>query len=136
MLLDWVLMGIAFLLLIVFWGVALLHLQEFNTSDNISMGIGVTVVTILLLGSSFISARWFNFPVRITEQNIRIQYLLATRLMRIVAIFINMTFLSLLLKNLEILKGAAATVVTDVVMVLLFVPLLIYFVLAFMRRGG
>jgi uncharacterized membrane protein len=66
-----------------------------------------TLVYLLLTVLSFFP-QIYNFPVKITTDNILVQYRLATRLMRILKSVILMTFAFILLQTIKTVKGNAA----------------------------
>lgn len=56
---------------------------------------GASLFTLIVMGAcSYVPVRLNNFPVRVNERNIGIQYLLAVRLTRVMNVILNLMFLS------------------------------------------
>lgn len=66
-----------------------------------------TVMYVLMTVLSFFP-QIYNFPVKITPDNVIVQYRLATRLMRILKTVILMTFSFILYQTIKTVKGDAA----------------------------
>lgn len=50
--------------------------------------------SVILGGCAYLPVRFVNFPVRVNERNVAVQYLLAVRLVRVLNVIVNLTFLS------------------------------------------
>ncbi len=87
----------AFLLMLGTW-ISIYHIYKAYgsplPSGTLQTGIVGTVVWLVLLGGSYTPSRYYRFPVKVTEQNIGKQYVLATRLCRMINIVAALSFLS------------------------------------------
>ncbi len=87
----------AFLLMLGTW-ISIYHIYKVYgsplPSGTLQTGIVGTVVWLVLLGGSYSPSRYCRFPVKVTEQNIGKQYVLATRLCRMINIVAALSFLS------------------------------------------
>lgn len=96
-LIDRILEGVAILLFLTTCGCILwLHIQGGELPiPNVWLAGGVSLLCLILMGvCSYLPVRFYNFPVRVNERNIGIQYLLAVRLTRIMNVVLNLMFLS------------------------------------------
>lgn len=125
-------------LIIVVWGVALWVYFHIGESVNAvhplkTAGLG-TLGSLVFIGSAYLPIRRIRFPVRITQQNVGIQYLLAVRITRIASIFMILLFLPLVFSAAEEHLGFSQgfchflTAIIGFLLALLFV---VYYVLAF-----
>lgn len=95
--LDRILEGAALFILLATWVcIYWLYTRKGGAlSPNVWVMGGTSVFTFIIMGiSSYLPVRFFNFPVRVNERNIVIQYLLAVRLTRVMNIIMCLTFLS------------------------------------------
>lgn len=83
--------------------------------------------SIVLGGCAYLPVRFVRFPVRVTDRNVAVQYLLAVRLVRVVNVILNLTFLSQV--YMEYYRWAEPFF--GATFVLLIVALIGYYVLAF-----
>lgn len=94
---DRILEAVALLMLLVVWvSVYLLYTWKGGIlSHNVWIMGGMALFCTVLLGiCSYAPVRNINFPVRVNERNIGVQYLLAVRLIRILNVTLNLIFLS------------------------------------------
>lgn len=98
---------------------------SYSSEMWISGGMSVVCFIIMAL-SSYVSVRKINFPVRVNEQNIGIQYMLAVRFTRVMNVFLGLLFLSSLLINYY----RIASIFFGIAIVLMFIAFVIYFVFA------
>lgn len=93
---DRILEGAALLVVLVTWiGIFWLYAQKGNSlSPDVWMMGGFSVFCFLLLSiAGYLPIRFINFPVRVTERNAGVQYLLAIRLTRVMNVILTLTFL-------------------------------------------
>lgn len=96
-LIDRILEGVAILLFLTTCGCILwLHTRGGELPiPNVWIAGGVAFLCLILMGvCSYLPVRFYNFPVRVNERNIGIQYLLAVRLTRVMNVILNLMFLS------------------------------------------
>lgn len=92
---DYVLLGVSVTILLGIGVLMLIHRDALTGDCYGSAGIAL-VMTIMLWVSTRLPVRFFNYPVRVNEQNIVRQHFLACRFVRIVSIICNLLFLHLL----------------------------------------
>lgn len=64
-------------------------------SSAVWLSAGCSLFAFLLVGgSAYLPIRFINFPVRITERNVAVQYLLAVRLLRVLNIVLSLVLLA------------------------------------------
>lgn len=128
--LDRILEGMALLVVLVTWGgIYWLYTQKGGSlpSDVWMMG-GFSVFCFLLMGiAGYLPVRFINFPVRVTERNVAVQYLLAIRFTRVMNVILTLMFLAAAFKEYCVLGR-----------ILFFAPLVLlglsfagYYILAF-----
>ena len=88
---------------------------------------GAAFCLLLLGGCAYLPVRFVHFPVRVNERNVAVQYLLAVRLVRVVNVILNLTFLAQV--YMEYYRWAEP--LFGVTFVLLIMALIGYYVLAF-----
>lgn len=78
-----------------------------NYADKIYILLLPLLGSILFIGFHIINKfpHTFNYPVKITEENAPRQYLLATRLMRYLMVFVTMTFLYIVWGSIQSALG-------------------------------
>lgn len=83
--------------------------------------------SVVLGGCAYLPVRFVRFPVRVTKRNVAVQYLLAVRLVRVLNVILNLTFLS------QVYMGYYrwAEPFFGATFVLMIVALIGYYVLAF-----
>ena len=84
---DRILEGVAVLLAVAAWGCAIwvyTHAEDKIVANFSLFAAGLGTFCLLLVGfSAYLPIRWIRFPVRITERNVAVQYLMAVRIARI-----------------------------------------------------
>ena len=96
-LIDRILEGVAILLFLTTCGCILwLHIQGGELLiPNVWLAGGVSLLCLILMGvCSYLPVRFYNFPVRVNERNIGVQYQIAVRLTRVMNVVLNLMFLS------------------------------------------
>lgn len=129
-LMDRLLEGIALLLVLATWVViGWLSIQkEESLLSAVWVAGGCSLFSFLLLGgSAYLPVRFINFPVRVTERNVAVQYLLAVRFVRVLNIVISLVMLALVL----VLYDAWGRLLFFVSFVLMGLAIIGYYVLAF-----
>lgn len=129
-LMDRLLEGIALLLVLATWAViGWLSIQkEESLLSAVWVAGGCSLFSFLLLGgSAYLPVRFINFPVRVTERNVAVQYLLAVRFVRVLNIVISLVMLALVL----VLYDAWGRLLFFVSFVLMGLAIIGYYVLAF-----
>lgn len=127
---DRVLEGIALLCMLATWGCIywLYAWKEEPFSPELWAIGGASVCCFVIMGvCSYLPVRFINFPVRVSERNIGIQYLLAIRLTRVMNVVLNFTFLSGVL--MKYFKFAEILFIAS--FVLLGLAFVIYYILAY-----
>lgn len=137
-LIDRMLEGVAIVLAIAAWVCAIwvyTHIGDKVTANFSLMTAGLGTFCLLLVGiSAYLPIRWIRFPVRITERNVAVQYLMATRIARILNVFLTLLFLTLVFNKVEVEYGipqGLCNMVTSAVGGLLILALIVYYILAF-----
>lgn len=130
MVIDRMLEAAALLVVLATWvGVYWLYVQtEGRLPSYVWVMGGCSVCCFLLVGAAaYLPVRFINFPVRVNERNVGIQYLLAVRLVRVMNIL-----LCLVLLRRSFVEFCELLNYVWVFSLLLLVPaLLVYYVLAF-----
>lgn len=129
-LMDRLLEGIALLLVLATWAViGWLSIQkEESLLSAVWVEGGCSLFSFLLLGgSAYLPVRFINFPVRVTERNVAVQYLLAVRFVRVLNIVISLVMLALVLVQYD----AWGRLLFFVSFVLMGLAIIGYYVLAF-----
>lgn len=96
-LIDRLLEGVALSLVLATWAViGWLYVQKGEPlSSAVWVAGGCSLFGFLLLGgSAYLPIRFINFPVRVTERNVAVQYLLAVRLVRVLNIVLSLVLLA------------------------------------------
>lgn len=96
-LIDRMLEGIALLVVLATWAViGWLYIQKGEPlSSAVWVAGGCSLLSFLLVGgSAYLPIRFINFPVRVTERNVAVQYLLAVRLVRVLNIVLSLVLLA------------------------------------------
>ena len=97
MVIDRSLEGVALLVVLATWvGIGCLYVQTDGRLSSYvwAMG-GCSVFCFLLMWiTSYVPVRFINFPVRVNERNVGIQYLLAVRLVRVMNIIVCLMLLA------------------------------------------
>ena len=89
---------------------------------------GFSVFSYLFMGiAGYLPIRFINFPVRVTERNVAVQYLLATRFIRVMTVILALMFLGAVFKEHCALGG----ILFFVPLVLLGLAFAVYYILAF-----
>lgn len=57
------------------------------------VGVSLLLSFLIIGGASYLPVRFINFPVRVNERNVGVQYLLAVRLTRVVNVILSLMFL-------------------------------------------
>lgn len=128
---DRVLEGLTLLILILMW-VGFCRLPLEDTAEPLTSCILATVLGALMLATAYAPVRLFNFPVRVDAGNIGVQYLLATRLCRCMAVCVTLLTASMVFIDVYVW----AKVLVAISGILLPCMLLVYFFLAFRYKGG
>lgn len=124
---DRILEGVTTLLIILMWiGFFIFR----NEQTPITTPIIATVITALMLGCAYAPIRYFNLPVRITEQNAAVQYLLACRLCRAISIPVALLLWGRLFSSIF----EWSIFITLASVILLFGAMITYYVLAFRHK--
>lgn len=119
----------ALLIVLAIWGCIYWLYTQRGVSHSSEMWIsgGLSVLSFVILAlSSYAPVRMINFPVRVNEQNIGIQYLLAVRFTRVMNIILGLLFMSSLLINYY----RIASIFFGIAIALMFIAFVIYFVFA------
>lgn len=127
---DRMLEGAALLLVLATWGIICwLYIYKVEIFSSTLWGIGASSSFCFLLigGCSYLPVRFFNFPVRVSERNIGVQYLLAVRLTRVVNVLLSLIFLSGVLT--ECFDAAGIMLIAS--LILLSLAFVGYYILAF-----
>lgn len=130
MVIDRILEAAALLVVLATWvGIYWLYVQaEGRLSSYVWMMGGCSVFCFLLMWvAACLPVRFINFPVRVNERNIGIQYLLAVRLVRVMNIILCLLLLGELLVEFY---GFPKSLLV-LLLLLLMLVLLVYYVLAF-----
>ena len=130
---DRILEGVALLVLLAVWGSV--YWLYTSSSGWVSPHIWVTggaatFAFIIVAACAYAPVRRINFPVRVSERNIGIQYLLAIRLTRAMNVVLGLIFLS----STYMESYALATVFYGVSFILLAIVFIVYFILAFKNK--
>ena len=138
-LIDWILIGLVVLPLAATWACTGLFYKELSAAGKefLIWGAMSTLTAILLLVSLRIPVKWINFPVKVTEQNIWVQYVLAIRFVCVLCVGLNLTFLFRLFHELEPtwgVQGGLFNIISLVVVGLILIALIAYRIWAMMRR--
>ena len=138
---DRILEATALLFMLVFWGCTLwiyMHVSKESSIPPLFILAGVnTLVYLLLAWGAYMPIRLINFPVRITEQNVAIQWFLAKRLCRVLNIIVSLLFLSLVFMEVEQEYGLPkgfCEIGTAVTAVLTGIALIVYYIIAFRNK--
>lgn len=132
-LVDRLLEGAAFLLVLILWGCIywFYALKEVVFTPNAWIIGGFSLVSFMILGiCSYLPVRFVNFPVPVNERNIGIQYLLAIRLTRVMNVILNLMFLSGMLMEYSQLSS----VFFGISFLLLILAFIGYYILAYRYR--
>lgn len=128
--LDRILEVAALLAVLAVWGgVCWLSVRtEGRLSPDVWMTGGGALLCFLLVGmSAYLPVRHFNFPVRVDARNVAVQYLLAVRLVRVLNVWLCLTFFLALFRE----HYAFARIGLLLSLLLLVPVLLVYYLLAF-----
>lgn len=120
----------ALLIVLIIWGcIYWLYTQKgVSNSPEIWIPGGMSVLCFIIMElSSYVPVRKINFPVRVNERNIGIQYLLAVRFTRVMNVILGLLFLSSLLLNYY----RIASIYFGIAIALMFIAFVIYFIFAF-----
>ena len=102
---DRILEGVAVLLAVAAWGCAIwvyTHAEDKIVANFSLFAAGLGTFCLLLVGfSAYLPIRWIRFPVRITERNVAVQYLMAVRIARILNVCLTLLFLTLVFSKVE-----------------------------------
>lgn len=97
---DRILEILALVMVLAVWACIYWLYTKGQLSTDIWVIGGISTFCFVLIGvCSYLPVRFINFPVRVNEQNIGIQYLLAIRLTRIMNVILCLIFLSALFLN-------------------------------------
>lgn len=121
---------VALLIVLAIWGCIYWIYTREGASHSSEMWIsgGLAVLSFIIMACcSYVPVRMINFPVRVNEQNISIQYLLAVRFARVMNIILELVFLSSLLLNYY----RIASIFFGMAIILMFIAFVIYFIFAF-----
>lgn len=151
---DWILEGLALIALLTFGGVILYQYQllpgvipqhfnaagdpdEFGSKDTIWVlpVIALVAWTIMTLVTRI--PQTFNFPVKITEKNARIQYTMAIRLVRILKIGIILVFFYIGYATAMIARQKQASMgpwFLPVLIGLIAIPIVVYLFLSLQNK--
>lgn len=127
---DWVLDGVALLLVLLGWVAVLVLYREQGgrvSGEVWAAAVSSVLVFALLAAGARMPVRFINFPVRVGAHNIGRQYMLAVRLMRALNICLCLLFASGPLSE----HYAWSKVLMLVSLGLLVLSLAVYYVLAF-----
>ena len=109
----------------IYW---LYEIEDVSLSADVWMAGGFSVFSYLFMGiAGYLPIRFINFPVRVTERNVAVQYLLATRFIRVMTVILSLMFLGAVFKKLCALGG----ILFFVPLVLLGLAFAVYYILAF-----
>lgn len=129
-LIDYILMGVAFVLNLFMWIYAF-HLQKNGLFDMDSHLLLMITMTLMVVGLSilfsFISSTFFRLPYKLTPQNIFMQYLIALRFCRVICIWIAFWGALMVYKG----EGDLFQIVSFVILGLLLIA---YYVIAYLYR--
>lgn len=127
---DRMLEGTALLLVLATWAViGWQYIQEEPLQSVVWVMGGCSLFSFLLVGgSAYLPVRFINFPVRVTERNVAVQYMFALRFVRMLNIFLA---LALLASVLGLYYAAWGTLLFFVSFVLLGLAIAGYYVFAF-----
>ena len=135
---DRILEGVAVLLAVAAWGCAIwvyTHAEDKIVANFSLLAAGLGTFCLLLVGfSAYFPIRWIRFPVRITERNVAVQYLMAVRIARILNVCLTLLFLTLVFSKVEVEYGipqGLCNIITGAVGGLLILVLIVYYILAF-----
>lgn len=109
----------------IYW---LYEIEDVSLSADVWMTGGFSVFSYLFMGiAGYLPIRFINFPVRVTERNVAVQYLLATRFIRVMTVILALMFLGAVFKEHCALGG----ILFFVPLVLLGLAFAVYYILAF-----
>lgn len=91
------------------------------------VGASSLLCFLIVGGASYLPVRFINFPVRVGERNVGVQYLLVVRLTRVVNVILSLMFLGGVLSE----RFAWGGVVLVLACVLLAIAFGVYYFLAF-----
>lgn len=94
---DRILEGVALIVLLALClGIYMLYIEKGGyLSHNVWIMGGTSIFCTILMGvCAYVPVRSINFPVRVNEHNIGIQYVLAVRLIRIMNVVLNLILFS------------------------------------------
>lgn len=138
---DWVMDAVSILMWIAIVCITIIYRQELagvkEGKGFILPGIS-TLITLLFLWSTRAPIRYFNFPVRVTERNYVTQYLLATRMCRVISIQINASFLLTMIGKTMILDAPSKdylSMTSALLIGLVLISVIIYYLIARRYRG-
>ena len=130
--------GVAVLLAVAAWGCAIwvyTHAEDKIVANFSLFAAGLGTFCLLLVGfSAYLPIRWIRFPVRITERNVAVQYLMAVRIARILNVCLTLLFLTLVFSKVEVEYGipqGLCNIITGAVGGLLILVLMVYYIWAF-----
>lgn len=126
---DRILEGLALFVQLALWGcIYWIYTKKGSafSSETWVMG-GLSTFTFILLGAcSYGPVRIFNFPVRVSERNVAVQYLLAVRFVRILNVLLGVFFLTTVF--MEYYKWTP--VFFSAILALQAIAFIVYFVMA------
>ncbi|MDO4164432.1 MAG: hypothetical protein Q4D56_08605 [Bacteroides sp.] len=93
---DHMLEGLAVLVEMVIWiCIYRLYLKEGNVSPEVWTMGGTSLFSLILLGvCAYVPVRYYNFPFRVNERNMGVQYALAVKLIRGLNVVLGLMFLA------------------------------------------
>lgn len=135
---DRIMEGVAALFAVAAWVCAIwvyLHVEDKVTANFSLLSAGLGTFSLLAIGATaYLPIRFVHFPVRITQQNVAIQFFLAIRLARVLNIMIVLLFLVLVFNKVEVecgIQQGLCNMLTAGVGCLLAIVLIGYYILAF-----
>lgn len=131
---------IAFLLLITVGIVVWKYYPVVSEEERNMMWLKVGVsafIWVLALWSSYAPVKYYNFPVRVSEKNIAVQYLLVTRTFRVFNLVFMFLMLSFILSDIEphlMVRAGFFNLLSAVFGIIVFICLIVYYVRAYRYR--
>lgn len=138
-LIDFIIEGLSILLGIVACVITIIYYPKLSVklSQFWLFPLFVMLLTVLFLWLSRAPIRFYNFPVKLTEQNYVRQYWIASRLTRTIGLILNLLMLFSVLMETKAVLGQSPTVffiMFKVSIVLIFLALGVYYYFALRNR--
>lgn len=107
--------------------------------DKSSLYIIPIIASILTIGMAILSRypRLFNYPVKITEENAAYQYMLASRMIRVIKLAVLLVFLAILQTTIQYEDQEGLDFkkwLMPFLLLLIFAPVIVYLIMAFKKR--